>query len=54
MIVKPETLIGWHRKGFKLFWKWKSRVGRPPLPGQGCAVVSAIWRTSANVKGTAA
>ena len=29
MIVKPETLIGWHRKGFKLFWKWKSRMGRP-------------------------
>jgi putative transposase len=32
IIVKPETLIGWHRKGFKLFWKWKSRVGRPRLP----------------------
>ena len=32
MIVKPETLIGWHRKGFQLFWKWKSRVGRPRLP----------------------
>ena len=32
VIVKPETLIGWHRKGFKLFWRWKSRVGRPRLP----------------------
>lgn len=31
VIVKPETLIGWHRKGFKLFWRWKSRVGRPRL-----------------------
>jgi GT2 family glycosyltransferase len=31
VIVKPETLIGWHRKGFKPFWKWKSRVGRPRL-----------------------
>jgi hypothetical protein len=29
VIVKPETLIGWHRKSFKLFWKWKSRAGRP-------------------------
>ena len=29
--VKPETLIGWHRKGFKLFWRWKSRLGRPAL-----------------------
>src|SRR5882672_7350669 len=33
VIVQPETLIGWHRKGFKLFWKWKCRVGRPRLPG---------------------
>jgi hypothetical protein len=29
MIVKPETLVGWHLKGFKLFWRWKSRPGRP-------------------------
>ena len=29
VIVKPETLIGWHRKGFKWFWKWKSQAGRP-------------------------
>jgi putative transposase len=32
VIVKPETLIGWHRKCFKLFWRWKSDVGRPRLP----------------------
>ena len=32
VIVKPETLIGWHRRGFKLFWKLKSRPGRPKLP----------------------
>ena len=32
MIVKPETLIGWHRKAFKLFWRWKSRLGRPRIP----------------------
>jgi transposase InsO family protein len=31
--VKPDTLIRWHRKGFRLFWRWKSRpVGRPCLP----------------------
>jgi putative transposase len=30
-IVKPETVIAWHRKGFRLYWKWKSRhaLGRP-------------------------
>jgi transposase InsO family protein len=33
VVVKPDTLIGWHRKGFRLFWRWKSRpAGRPPLP----------------------
>src|SRR3954468_8127221 len=30
LIVKPATLIGWHRSAFRLFWRWKSRpVGRP-------------------------
>ena len=24
-VVKPDTLIRWHRKGFQLFWRWKSR-----------------------------
>ena len=33
VIVKPDTLIRWHRKGFGLFWRRKSRpVGRPPIP----------------------
>ena len=34
VIVKPETVIGWHRAGFRLFWKWKSRSrsGRPKVP----------------------
>jgi putative transposase len=31
--VKPDTLIRWHRKGFRLFWRWKSKPrGRPRLP----------------------
>src|ERR1017187_843489 len=32
VVVKPETLIGWHRHAFRLFWRWKSRGGRPRLP----------------------
>jgi putative transposase len=33
VVVKPATLIGWHRQGFRLFWRWKSkRPGRPKLP----------------------
>ena len=33
-IVKPETIIGWHRRGYRAFWRWKSRSkgGRPPVP----------------------
>jgi hypothetical protein len=33
-IVKPETVIRWHRAGFRLFWRWKSRSrgGRPRVP----------------------
>ena len=32
-IVRPETVVRWHRKGFRLYWRWKSRlrVGRPPI-----------------------
>jgi transposase InsO family protein len=32
-VVKPDTLIRWHRKGFRLFWRWQSRPrGRPRVP----------------------
>src|SRR2546422_1992348 len=32
-VVKPETLIRWHRRGFQLFWRWKSMPrGRPRVP----------------------
>ena len=32
IIMQPRTLIGWHRAGFRLFWRWKSKSGRPPIP----------------------
>lgn len=28
VIVQPETVVRWHRQGFKLYWRWKSRRGR--------------------------
>jgi transposase InsO family protein len=33
-IVKPDTLVRWHRAGFKAYWRWKSRSrsGRPTVP----------------------
>jgi transposase InsO family protein len=32
VIVKPETVIAWHRKGFRVFWTWKVRRGQPGRP----------------------
>ena len=34
VIVKPETVMGWRRRGLRLYWRWKSRSrkpGRPPI-----------------------
>ena len=32
-IMRPETLVRWHRAGFRRYWRWKSRNlgGRPPI-----------------------
>src|ERR1700757_71413 len=32
-IIQPETLLRWHRAGFRCYWRWKSRPlgGRPPI-----------------------
>ena len=31
-IVKPETVLAWHRASFRLFWTWKMRRGQPGRP----------------------
>ena len=38
----PETLIRWHRAGWKLFWRLKSRSGRPPIPAELQALIRRI------------
>jgi putative transposase len=45
VIVKPETVIAWHRRGFRLWWTWKSRrrLGRPTVP----ADIRTLIRTMA-------
>jgi transposase InsO family protein len=45
-LVQPETVVRWHRKGFKLFWRWKSwtdQRGRPPVNPE---IISLIRRMS--------
>jgi hypothetical protein len=42
-IVKPATLMRWHRQGFRLFWRWKSRgPGRPPIPTDLRALIATM------------
>jgi transposase InsO family protein len=35
-IIQPDTVIRWHREGFRLYWRWKScsHGGRPRIPGE--------------------
>src|SRR5215468_11974680 len=47
VIVTPETVIGWHRRGFRLFWRWKVRrgqPGRPPVPKGVRALIRKMSR----------
>ncbi len=46
VIVKPETVIRWHRRGFRLFWKWKSRPRRRGRPRTALEVRDLIRRMS--------
>jgi putative transposase len=32
VVVRPQTVIRWHRAGWRLLWRYKSRPGRPPIP----------------------
>ena len=32
VMVQPATLIRWQRQGFRWFWRWRSKLGRPALP----------------------
>ena len=31
VLVKPATVVQWHRRGFRLYWRWRSRSGRPSI-----------------------
>jgi hypothetical protein len=40
-IIRPETLVRWHRAGFRRYWRWKSRDpgGRPPR----LSIENVLW-----------
>jgi putative transposase len=41
-VVQPAMLIGWHRQGFRLFWRWTSTPGRPPIPAELQALIRRL------------
>jgi putative transposase len=43
-VVQPETFLRWHRQGFRVFWRWKSRPGRPPIPAALQALIRQMGR----------
>jgi putative transposase len=43
-VVQPATFLRWHRAGFQLFWRWKSRPGRPPIPADLQALIRQMAR----------
>ena len=51
-LVKPQTVIGWHRAGFRLFWRWRSRPrGRPQVDAEVRALVQRLaWDNTTYVK----
>jgi putative transposase len=46
ILVKPETVVGWHRQGFKLYWTWKSRSrgGRPLIDAEIRTLIRQMTR----------
>jgi hypothetical protein len=48
VIVQPRTVLNWHRLGFRLFWRWKSRLrtGRPCLDRELVTLINQMWLTN--------
>ena len=47
-IVRPETIIRWHRSGFQAYWRWRSRnhVGRPKVSAELRTLIGAMSRAN--------
>jgi hypothetical protein len=50
VIVKPETVISWHRAGFRLYWRWRSRPrgGRPQITDEICVLIRPLAQENSN------
>jgi putative transposase len=49
VLVKPATVVQWHRQGFRLYWRWCSRSGRRPIAREtrnlihGVCLANTLW-----------
>jgi putative transposase len=43
-VVRPNTMIRWHRAGWRLFWRWKCRPGRPQIPAEVRVLIRRMAR----------
>lgn len=47
VIIQPQTVIGWHRAGFRLSWRWNSRHdGRPPIALELIRLSLGMWQAN--------
>jgi putative transposase len=48
VIVEPATVVAWHRRGFRWFWRWKSRprTGRPTVPKEVRDLIRTMSRAN--------
>ena len=44
LVVKPDTILRWHRQGFRLLWRWKSRRRKSPGPKISSETIALIKR----------
>ena len=45
VVVRPQTIVRWHRAGFAIFWRWKSRPGRPAIAAE---LRQLIWQMASD------
>jgi transposase InsO family protein len=48
VMVVPQTVVGWHRLSFRLFWRWKSqaRGGRPSMNRELVGLIRRMWSSN--------
>jgi hypothetical protein len=46
VVVTPETVVRWHRRGWRLFWRWRSRarIGRPRVSAEVRGLIATMAR----------